>query len=188
MIENLIKTIISENFQNPNDKFYHGTRSLLPFTEFDSRMIGTGIVSSGGRKYGGFFFTDNFNNAEYYTEYFIAEVTVDNILPTKSKNPPDLMKKAAADHKNYMSTNVLDGAAYSNVVVVPSSNINDIHIIDWIFVGDEKFYFEQLDKFFGDEENWFVNQDMINDTLNMIKYDVPNLLTIPVFKKYYNSK
>lgn len=64
--------VFEQNYNNGT--FYHGTSSKLPFQKFDKYLEGIGIVSNGGRKYGGFFFTSDFDNAEYYSEYFVAEV------------------------------------------------------------------------------------------------------------------
>lgn len=170
--------------------FYHGTRTPLPYKQFDPHSDGTGVVSS-GKKYGGFFFTDNFSNAEFYAEYFIATVEITGIAqnPTSSSHSPTVLQQAIKDNKIYQINDILDGAAWSNVVVVPMSQVNNIKIVKWDFISDKNFYFQHLDEMFKyDDEDEFVTQDMINSFLSMLHEDVNYLLTIPVFKEYYNSK
>ncbi len=184
-----LNKIIAEELGTVDKPFYHGTRTVLPFEHFDPKMIGTGIVSSGRPEYGGFFFTDSRENAEFYTEWFIATVKIAGLIPVESKNPPQLMKQAVVDHKNYLVTDVLDGAMYSDIAVVPSSNVNTITIVSWEFEGDEESYFEHLDEIFGNgDEDDYINQDMIKDTLSMIQMDINYLLRIPIFKQYFDSK
>lgn len=187
-LKEIVNRMINEELNDLNRQFYHGTRTPLPFIKFDPKMIGTGIVSSSKPEYGGFFFTDNKENAEFYTEWFVCTVRIDNLIPVESKNPPMLMKQAIVDRKNYLSVDVLDGAFFSDVAVVPSSNINSIHIVNWEFVGDQESYFEYLDEIFGGDDDDYVNQDMINDTLSMIEMDINYLLKIPIFKNYFDSK
>lgn len=57
--------ILNESLDSKNIKAYHGTRTIFPFEQFDSKMDGSGIVSNSGKKYGGFFFTSEFENAEF---------------------------------------------------------------------------------------------------------------------------
>lgn len=186
-----ITNIVGEELDNLNKVFYHGTRTPLPFQKFDPKLIGSGLVSSGQKEYGGFFFTSERENAEFYTEYFIASVKIANLVPnpTSSTHPPTVMQVAAQNKQNYVVDEVLDGAIYSDIAVVPISNVNDIQIINWEFVGDEESLFEHYDRLFGSgEEDDFVNQDMIVDTLRMIELDPNYLLKIPIFKQYYDSK
>lgn len=92
-----IKTTILE-YLNEQDKFNnrivacHGTSNSLSFESFESIMIGTGIVSS-GKKYDGFFFTTEKENAEYYSEYFICKVLINDIKPNpkESKHPSTIL-------------------------------------------------------------------------------------------------
>ena len=206
-IRKIIREEIGRIFeQNSNSgKFYHGTSSKFPFNNFSKFAEGSGIVSSGGKKYGGFFFTSEFDNAQFYTEWFIAEVVINNIHedPLDSTHPPTVMKKAAEDNKIYIVRDVFDGATYSNIVVVPHSQIDNVQIVNWTFVGDKEFYFEVLDEFFGedldpdDEENYdddgnfmdsYITKDTISSFINMVDNDMEYLLKIPVFKEYYDSK
>jgi hypothetical protein len=182
------KKTLAENNVNKNI-FFHGTRTKLPFKNFVSDMDGSGLVSSGGR-YGGFFFTDSFENAEFYTEYFICKVQIDNIQPnpTRSTNSPEVLKQANMDNQTYIIEDVLDGAVFSNIVVVPHSKINDINIVGWEFIGDKDFYFEELDKLFGMEDDNFLTQNMIQEFCDMTDTDLNFLLSINVFKEYYDSK
>lgn len=185
--------------------FYHGTRSMFPFKSFDKRSEGTGIVSSGGKKYGGFFFTSEFENAQFYTEWFIAKVRITDIHEDQlnSTHPPTVMKKAVEDDKIYIVRDVFDGAMHSDIVVVPHSEIDKVDIVEWEFVGDKEFYFEVLDEFFGgdmdpdDEESYddegnlmepYIDQGMIRSFVNMTGGDMDYLLSIPVFREYYESK
>jgi len=201
-IRKIIKEEISHIFEEKSNGgiFYHGTSSKFPFKKFSKFAEGTGIVSSGDRKYGGFFFTSEFENAEYYTEWFVAEVKINNIHedPLKSNHPPTVMDKAVEDNRIYIVRDVYDGAMYSDIVVVPHSQINNIEIVNWKFVGDKEFYYEQLDSFFGgDEEEYdeesnlmepYIGQDMINSFINMTGVELDYLLSIPIFKEYYDSK
>ena len=156
-------------------------------------MDGSGLVTNGGNKYGGFFFTNKLENAEYYSEYFVAKVSINNIQPdpTKGSHPPTILKKAIADGKNYFIHDVLDGSHYSDIVVVPNTNLIDIKIIDWLFVSEKEFYYEQLDNFFGgeeEEEEPYINQDIIESMISMTGEGLEYLLSIPIFNEYYNSK
>lgn len=201
-IRRIVKEEVGHIFgQNSNGGiFYHGTSSKFPFKKFNKFSEGTGLVSSGGRKYGGFFFTSEFENAEYYTEWFVAEVKINNIHedPLNSNHPPITMKKAVEDNKIYIVRNVYDGAMYSDIVVVPHSQIDYVEIVGWKFVGDKEIYYEQLDNFFGgDEEEYdeegnsvepYIAQGMIDSFINMTGGELDYLLSIPIFKEYYDSK
>lgn len=168
---------------------YHGTRTDLPFETFDSSLIGTGIVSSRGREYGGFFFTTEKENAAYYTEYFIAKVKISNVTPspTETTHPPTAMKQAVKDHAIYLLEDVVDGHIPSDVIVVPASEIHNIEIVDWEFVGDEDTIFDDYDELFGSEGD-SPDQDDISDILEMMGKDIDYLMTVPIFRKYYNSR
>jgi len=191
-MKGLIKNLLREGLETPNI-WYHGTRSLLPFKSFDKVMDGSGIVSSGGQRYGGFFFTSEFSNAEYYTEWFVGKVTINNLIELpQAKHPPTVMKQAILDKKNYVTVNVLDGSMHSNIAVVPHSNLNDIKILDWVFVSDKEFYFEALDSMFGGEEEEdgtiYVSQWIIQEFFNMTGGGLDYALNIPIFNEYFNSK
>lgn len=200
IIMNLRKIITEEingivQASNPNI-LYHGTRTPLPYKQFDAQSDGSGIVSS-GHKYGGFFFTSEFNNAEFYSEYFIATVEITDIVnnPLSNTHSPTVLKQAIQDKKIYQINDVLDGGAWSNIVVVPMSLINNIKIVKWDFISEEEFYFQHLDEMFAydnEEESedgkLLVTQQMIKSFLSMLHEDLNYLLTIPVFKKYYTSK
>ena len=144
---------LSENIASQNI-FFHGTKTKLPFKKFEKNMDGSGLVSN-GRKYGGFFFTDSLENAEFYTEYFVCKVKINdiNLNPTNHKNSPEVLKQAILDNNIYLIEDVLDGAVFSNIVVVPSNRVDEIFITDWIFIGDKEFYFNQLDELFGMDED-----------------------------------
>lgn len=174
--------------------YYHGTSQKLPFSTFDASMVGTGFVAR-GVKFTGFFFTSELKNAEYYSENFVAKVRIDNITdnPYDVKHPPSVLEKAYEDGKNYLINDYLDGAYYSDIVVVPKQNLNDIQILDWIFIGDKNTIFEEWDMFFGGDEDeeyggYYVNHDIIESLLHIIKVDLSMLLNIPIFKEYWDSK
>jgi 8-oxo-dGTP pyrophosphatase MutT (NUDIX family) len=167
---------------------YHGTRGFLPFERFEKNMIGTGLVSRGD-KYGGFFFTTQKENAEFYTEYFICKVIINNVKnsPIERKQPPLVLSLALKNKENYIIKDVLDGSVFSDVIVVPETNLDTINIMEWEFIGDEDDVFEKWDDLFGGGDG-FVNSDMINDVLKMINIDIDFLINIPIFKKYYDEK
>lgn len=184
-----VRTLEKEDYTPSKDIFYHGTKTKLPFKKFESNMDGSGLVSS-GKKYGGFFFTDSMENAEFYTEYFVCKVQINNIQPnpTHSKNSPEVLKQANLDNKIYLIEDILDGAVFSNIVVVPYSQINNVNIIEWEFIGDKEFYFEQLDKLFGMDEENYITQDSIREFCEMTETNLNFLLSVDVFQEYYNSK
>jgi hypothetical protein len=193
-LRKFIKTTIREYLNEQNNLgnrivAYHGTRSFLPFQKFETTMIGTGLVSSGGAKYDGFFFTTEKENAEYYTEYFVCKVTVNDVKPnpTESKHPNTVLSLGLKNKQNYIVEDVLDGAVFSDIIIVPKNNLGTINIVEWEFVGDEETIFEKWDETFGDEDG-FVNTDMIDDILEMINLDLNFLIKIPIFRKYYEGK
>lgn len=175
-----------KEYHKYNNIYFHGTVAKIPYENFDKNCDGSGVVSIGGKKYGGFFFTSIQENAEFYSEYFVAKVKIENIVVSNNRHPPSALVDSIKDNRNYLVKEVLDGAVMSDVVVVPMYNLNNIKILEWIFVGDEEFYFEQLDQMF--DEEGIVNQDMISDIISMIDMDINFLLSIPIFKKYYDSK
>jgi hypothetical protein len=188
-----IRKIILESTEGRTVFAYHGTRSYIPFQKFDSSLIGTGIVSTSGTKYGGFFFTTEFENAEFYTEWFVAKVKIKNVKPNPienlTKTPVLVLKKASETNENYIINDYLDGSVYSDIIVVPSKNVDTVEILSWEFVGDEESLFQKYDEAFGSgEEDVYVNKYMIKETLEMIEIDINYLLKIPIFKKYYDSK
>jgi len=209
-IRKYVKKILRESvFQEDNLNSliaYHGSRSVIPFQKFDNNMIGSGLVSIGNKSYDGFFFTTEEENAEYYTEYFVAKVRINGIENYKieNKHPSKVLSKAKEDKKIYIIEDILDGAVFSDIIVVPSNRLESIEILEWNFVGDEEFLFERYDEIFGgnikdtdDEDNYdddgnfmerFITTDMIDDILDIIGIDLNFLLKIPVFKKYYDSK
>ncbi len=191
-----------ESFNLNNKIFYHGSKTEFPFQKFEKRMDGSGIVSLGNNKYGGFFFTDNKDNAEFYTEWFVCHVQIKKLKECSpdEKHPPSVLKKGIEEKSNYVVHDILDGHAFSDVAVVPHCNLNDIIILEWEFVGDEESYFERMDKLFtldndnddDDEEGNYtaleITQQIINDTISMTGGGLDYLLSIPIFKKYYDSK
>lgn len=183
--------ITEGNNLEPQKIWYHGTRTPLPFDRFDAKLDGSGLVSSGSRKFGGFFFTDSKENAEFYTEYFVGTTKIENLEPNPYPEltaPAEVLKKGIVDQKNYIIDDTLDGAIYSDIAVIPMSNLKDVQITSWEFVGDQDSYFETLDRIFGGDEDDYVNQDMIADTLSMIEMNINSMLNIPIFKSYYDSK
>jgi len=189
MYKSYLKKLVLETYNSLDDIYYHGTRTTFPFSKFDERLDGSGIVSS-GNKFGGFFFTSNKENAEYYTEWFVATVKINNIEPNPlpQTHSPTVLKQAIKDNKNYKINDVLDGSSYSDIVVVPHQNLNDITIIKWEFVGDEESYFETLDNFFGHEDINDINKENILSILKMINVDPNYIMKIPIFKKYFDLK
>jgi len=109
------------------------------------------------------------------------------------KNPPENMKQAIVDKKIYIIPNILDGAAMSDIVIVPSILIDNVSIINWKFVGEEQFYFDYLDEYFtigndGEEDENFITQDSISGLFSMTGGGLEYALQIPIFRKYFDSK
>ena len=183
---------VNENLKNKdNVTAYHGTSSLFPFTEFRPTMIGKGVVSY-GNKYGGFFFTTEEENAEYYAEYFVATVNIpeSELIESSDKHPSSVLKIAEKENKIYIIKDVLDGVVFSDIIVVPINKLSEVDIISWEFVGDEEMLFENYDNIFGngvDSDDQISKSDII-DVLEMLMVDVKYIMKIPIFKKYYNSK
>ena len=189
-LRKIIRKYLNENLNVNNEIIaYHGTNSIFPFQNFKSELIGSGHVST-GIKYGGFFFTTEKENAEYYTEYFVAKVKINNVInnPTDIKNPKLGLEHAIENNENYLFEDIFDGNMFSDIVVVPKNNIKDIAIIDWEFIGDEDELFEQYDDFFGENEEDVITKDMIKNVLFAYKIDLGFILNIPIFEEYFNSK
>lgn len=191
-LKEILSSSVKEKLNEQNQKgkiiAYHGSSSAIPFETFDQSMIGSGIVST-NKKFNGFFFTTEKENAEFYTEYFVCKVMIDNVKETslRSKNPNDVLNLAFNNKENYIIKDIFDGATFSDIVVVPKNNLSTIKIIKWYFVGDEESIFEKWDSIFGGEEG-FVNNDMIRETIEILDIDFNELIKIPIFKKYYLSK
>lgn len=188
-MHSFIKRLLREGIHNTN-KFYHGSRSMFPFQRFEKRMDGSGIVNSGGKRFGGMFFTSDIENAEYYTEWFVCEVIINNYKTgPQGSHPPSVMKLAIQNNQTYIIHDILDGAKHSDIVVVPFSCINDIKIVNWIFVGDEDSYFKYMDEqFIHDPEDTHISKGLIDSIINMTGGELDYLLNIPIFRKYYESK
>lgn len=174
-----------EDYGN-EELYYHGTRTLLPFNNFDKKMDGSGLVSM-GRKYGGFFFTSSEKNANSYSETWRATVKINNVVKSSDRDIKKSLENANDDSKNYVIEDVLDGAVLSDIVVVPYSNLDNITILEWVFIGDEDTYFDDLDDMFNMEGEEEVTQYMIEDVFSIIG-GLDYVLTIPLFKKYYDSR
>lgn len=180
-------------FENASEEviYYHGTRSPLPFERFDRNMDGTGIVNPSRKKFGGFFFTSERDNALYYTEDLLCRVRIRNMVdaPEEHKHSPTVLKQAIADGVTLCLRDVVDGSHASDVVVVPYDNLDTVEIVGWEFVGDEESYFETLDKIFGSgEEDDYIDQYSIEDFFEMTGGGFDAAMSLPVFKKYYDSK
>jgi|TARA_R110000851_G_scaffold112921_3_gene237318 hypothetical protein len=201
----LIENRISALLESQGQVYYHGTRSLFPFNEFTPRLIGTG-TSSSGQKFGGFFFTSEQENAEFYAEDFVAKIRIKDIKPAPEgeTHPPTVLRMAIESSQNLKVEDVLDGSVYSDIVVVPTSNIDDIEIIEWIFVGEKEFYFDQLDKLFfslddydpEDEDNIdddgnvippYIDTYQIDSLLGQMELNVKSMMSVPIFNEYYNT-
>lgn len=182
--------------------FYHGTSQYLPFEKFDPRREGSGVVSSGAKKYGGFFFTSDKENAEYYGEFLVAKIRIrDFVVDNTSTHPPTLMKKAVQDHQIYVVEDVMDGGAYSNIAVVPMSELDKVEIVEWeLTEGAEEFWIETLnEKFTETEYGWDEDaeeetdeeieippsQESVRSLLRQTGGEYP--LTFPPFKKWFDS-
>lgn len=195
-LSTLYKSIIVENASHV---FYHGTKSIYPFPKFDPRLIGTGIVSS-GNKYGGFFFTSVKANAEFYTEYLICTVKIKDIklAPPDITSPNKLRDRAKEDSETYMIKDIYDGGAYSDIVFVPISKLNNITILNWELVpGTEDDWIESLiqnNSYYdtdedGDETDDLIppTQDYVDQMIRMTGGGRDYLMKFKPFKKWYNS-
>ncbi len=189
-LERVLRESVKEDL-NSGERLvaYHGTKSLFPFSEFDSAWIGTGLVSNTKTKYDGFFFTTEEENAEYYTEYFLCKVIIDEVKdnPLESKIPDTVLSFGYKRKQNYIIEDVLDGADISDIIVVPKNNLDTIKITEWFYVGDEATVFEAWDEFFGDEDE-FITPDLIEDVLDSLNLSLSYLLKIPIFRDYYHKK
>lgn len=188
-MKNRIRNILQESTTHQGT-YYHGTRSIFPFQKFDKRMIGTGLVSN-HTSYDGFFFTSDYEAAEFFTEWFICEVEIGNIYPNPldTKNPSSVLHQGLLDGKTYGIDGYQDGNIFSDeIVVVPYTLLDDISIIRWMIADNEDVkedLFEQYDKFFFEEED-YRDRDRIEEMLRMIEIDLDYLLSIPVFKEYWD--
>ena len=119
--------LLKESTEGNTIKAYHGTRSFLPFERFNKRMDGSGLVNPSGKKFGGFFFTSEFENAQFYTEWFVAEVKINNVFvfPEESRSPT-VLKTGIQQNKIYQLEDVLDGQIVSDITVVPNSLLENI--------------------------------------------------------------
>lgn len=184
--------------------FYHGTREWLPFEEFNPRMEGTGVVSTGGKKYGGFFFTSDKENAEYFGEYLIAKIHIREYeINNSSTHPPTTMRQAKDDKKVYVLEDVFDGGKYSDIAVVPMSEINKVKIIEWqLTEGAEEYWIEILnEKFTTIEYGWDddaeeetdeeiespPSQESVQSLLFQIGDIFDYVIKFAPFKKWYDS-
>lgn len=175
---------------------WHGTRAKLPFPYFESHMEGTGSVSGGRMKYGGFFFTSERENAEFYADFLIARVSIEGVSSENAgKHPPTVMAKAKEDHAVYVVRNVIDGAVPSDVFVVPTSRASSVSITGWELSSaySEGQYFDALDELFGAEEDEDGNEQpvtkgTVEHLVRSMEMDMKYLLSFPPFKKYYDSK
>lgn len=167
---------------------YHGTRTDLPFEEFDISLIGSGLVST-NKQFGGFFFTTEKENAAYYTEHWVAQVKITNVAgsPVESTHPPTVLRQAQHDRAIYLIEDVVDGHLPSDIIVVPEALLEHVEIIRWDFVGDKETTFEGWDQMFDSEEE-DLDQYRIDDVLDMMGLDLGYLMTIPLFREYYESK
>lgn len=183
MLAKTIKTLLRETLGDMDATvFYHGTSSILPFQTFDESMIGSGVVSHGS-KHNGFFFTSEFENAEYYAKYFVCKVKIDGLETVNSEgvSPSRVMDSAYSGGRNLLIKDILDGGVYSDVAVVPKNNLRTIHILEWVFVGDKESLYERWDEIFHDR-----SKESIDETLDMLDIDVEWLLGVDVFREYYD--
>jgi hypothetical protein len=168
--------------------FWHGTRSLLPFEEFDPKLTGTGFVSHGNR-YDGFFFTSERENATFYSEFLICKVSLQDTKPGPPgvTHMPTLLRMAVEHGLNYCAEGVLDGVAYSMIVVVPVENARDIHILRWELIADDEDYFAALNEMFSDDSGEWPDRDDVAEVIAMTGGGLDYLLKFPPFKRYWGQ-
>lgn len=184
-LKRVIRNILSESVGGITIHAYHGTSSILPFDRFSTSVIGSGMVTQGS-KYQGFFFTTEKENAEYYTEWFVLRVKIEGVIEnyTSSRVPREVLKMGFENKSNIIIRDIFDGGTYSDIIVVPSNRLDSISMLEWIFVGDEDSLFDEYNKLFGED----ASQDEIIDLLEQIKLNVELFLSVPVCKKYFDSK
>jgi len=163
------------------DIFYHGSSCIIPFQKFNADCDGSGIVTN-NKRYGGFFFTSDKGNSEFYSEWFICKVSIKNIVKANSMHPPTALK----ENKTAIIHNIIDGDCFSDVVVVPHSNLEDVEILKWIFIGDKEALFEKYDEWFADDDG-YITKDIVESIIDCMNIDLNYLLNIDVFKEYYES-
>jgi hypothetical protein len=143
--------------------------------------------------HGGFYFTSKRGNATYYSEFWVARVSIQNAVdyPGDSDHPPTIMEQAIKDNAIYVVHDVVDGDERSDITVVPFSRLQDVKILKWEFSGnyDEADYFEKLDDVFDTgEDDIPITQEIIDGYIEATGGGLNYLLKQPVFKKYYMSK
>lgn len=174
-------------------KMYNGNPGLFAFSKFDTRAIGSGVVTR-GMNHRGFYFTSTIDNAKFYAEFLVCRVGIRNVVELPDDvderdrtHPPTLMKRAVSDGSNYIIRDILDGWTYSDIVLVPMSNVDDISILEWIFVGDKEVYHTALTEFFFRNDLDYASKDEVADVLGMIELRLEDQLKIPEFKEWYDS-
>lgn len=179
--------------QENTDVYYHGTVSKVPFDEFSPNMDGRGYVTPSRKKYGGFFFTSEKETAKYYTEYLICRVRIKGveITPELDTTPSETLNLANENNHIYKVENYMDGYGYSDIVVVPYSKLENIEILGWEFIGGDdqehiESYYDTLDEYF--ELDGEISQDSIKYLLEATEGDLATFLSVPILKKYYESK
>lgn len=161
---------------------YHGSITLLPFSNFSPNIKGMQPRINGNHK--SFYFTDSFENSTFYADNFVCRVSISDVEIyecSKWTRPSEIGDIAYEKKKNYVLKDILDGIAYSDVIIVPFNNLQTIKILEWIFVGDEEIYFKNLNELLSDDI------DTAEDVIGMMGLDLSYLMEIPIFKKYWTT-
>lgn len=159
---------------------YLGTSSLFPFPKFEKSVRNRSLVSGG--RYQGYFFTSSKDNAEFYSELWVAKVSIRGAEITDITIPKLALEKANKDNRIYILEDILDGSHFSDiVVVVPDSLVNHIKILSWETRFDSDTVFEVWDEFFDSEDD-------VEEILEISGYDYSYLEKMPMFRGYIQKR
>ena len=149
---------------------YNGTSSVLPFNKFDLSFTGSGLVCR-GLTANGFFFTNDFQNAQYYTECGIVTIEIeDSVDVLYVPNMFELRKLENNTTQIIGVKNVLDGAKVSDIYYVPSNMLSVIKIINYTIdvTLDEDWLMQLVDWYSIRDKNCNVPIVVKGETFNSI--------------------
>ena len=172
------------DFSKEEILYYHGSNALIPFRRMNGSRDGSGTSSGGIGRFGGFFFTSEKENAEFYGEFLVAVVRISEVEPHEGTHSSTVLKQAITDDKNYLLQDVYDGSMYSDVVVVPHDRTHTVEILRWDFVNEYHFYAKCLKKELG---KYVKSQYKLDSFMRMVGLDLDYALEFGPFSRFYNS-